>query len=185
MDKLQTLTEVHSQIYWHRAEQVYTLKNNNLWKFVYGEDDATWANFCFNELKMPLSSANQKAHAYEFFISKHGFTPKELADYDSYELSYIARTKNDGRSTKESIKGYMEDSRNMARKDFIDMLPYIKLTPKQTAFSEDIQCSNPDCLSHNLTRSKNRKVVGGWNVQYQCKDCGRYTTKKKLVKLLA
>ena len=78
---------------------------------------------------------------------------------------------------------YNKQDVEITYKDFIDMLPYIKLTPKQTAFSEDIQCSNPDCLSHNLTRSKNRKVVGGWNVQYQCKDCGRYTTKKKLVKI--
>lgn len=62
------------------------------------------------------------------------------------------------------------------------VLPYVTLQAKQSAFSEDIQCSNPLCLSHNLTKSKRRRVTGGYKVQYQCKDCGKYTTSKTLIK---
>lgn len=46
----------------------------------------------------------------------------------------------------------------------------------------DINCSNVDCLSENLVPSKKRKVVNGWRWQYQCLDCGKYTTDTKLIK---
>ncbi len=45
-----------------------------------------------------------------------------------------------------------------------------------------ICCSNPLCLSKNLTPHKNRRVVNGWKLQYQCNDCGKYTTDAKMVR---
>ena len=62
------------------------------------------------------------------------------------------------------------------------VLPYVTLQAKQTTFSEDIQCSNPLCLSHNLIKSKRRRVTGGWKQQYECKDCHKYTQGKQLNK---
>jgi len=57
------------------------------------------------------------------------------------------------------------------------VLPYVKLTKPQIVFTKNIQCSNPLCLSHNLrVHDKKRRVVGGWKIQFQCQDCGRYTT---------
>lgn len=64
------------------------------------------------------------------------------------------------------------------------VLPYVKLSPSQTSFSKNLQCSNPTCLSKNVIKSKLRKVVGGWKQQYQCKKCGHYFQDKKLIKTL-
>ena len=63
-----------------------------------------------------------------------------------------------------------------------DVLPYAKLTKAQQAYSCDIQCQNPNCLSYNLMTHKKRKVKGGWRQQLQCRDCGSYTTNPKLIK---
>jgi hypothetical protein len=68
--------------------------------------------------------------------------------------------------------------------NLMKVLPYVKLSRPQSAFSEDIQCSNPLCLSHNLIKAKRRRVVNGWKQQYQCKLCGRYTQGKQLIKEL-
>jgi DNA polymerase elongation subunit (family B) len=62
------------------------------------------------------------------------------------------------------------------------VLPYVSLQAKQTVFSEDVQCSNPLCLSHNLIKSKCRRVTGGYKIQYQCKNCHKYTQGKTLFK---
>jgi hypothetical protein len=64
--------------------------------------------------------------------------------------------------------------------DFLDMLPYVKLNNNQKAFGDGIRCKNPTCLSLHVTKSKKRKVVGGYKMQYQCQECGSYTTASKL-----
>lgn len=45
-----------------------------------------------------------------------------------------------------------------------------------------INCSNPACLSKNLVKAKTRRVASGFKYQYQCKDCGHYTTDPKIIK---
>lgn len=45
-----------------------------------------------------------------------------------------------------------------------------------------INCSNPACLSKNLIKSKRRRVTNGYKIQYQCKNCGHYTTDPKIIK---
>lgn len=68
--------------------------------------------------------------------------------------------------------------------DFIDVLPYVKLPNYFIYMNKEsgLNCSNPNCLSYNLAKSKTRKVVNGWKMQYQCRDCGHYTTDTKLYK---
>lgn len=115
--KLQQLDKVNAQIYWHRAAEIYKLKNNNLWKFVYGDDGGNWHTFCMNELKTPYPSADQKAAVYSFFVRKHGFTINQLQDYDTTALYYITMQKED--ETKDEVKDWMQKSQNMLRKDFV------------------------------------------------------------------
>ncbi len=62
------------------------------------------------------------------------------------------------------------------------VLPYTKLANQQKVFSENIQCSNPLCLSFDLIKAKRRRVTNGWKQQYQCKACGKYTQSRKLIK---
>ena len=77
---------------------------------------------------------------------------------------------------------YNKQDVNITYRDLQDLLPYVKLTNPQTVFSEDIQCSNPLCLSKNLVKEKLRRVVGGFKQQYSCKDCHHYTQGKQLIK---
>lgn len=44
------------------------------------------------------------------------------------------------------------------------------------ASSKKVICKNPLCCSLNIKRDKYWEVVGGWKIQFVCKDCGKYTT---------
>ena len=66
---------------------------------------------------------------------------------------------------------------DLTYKDFLDVLPYVKLPRIYNRMNGiTINCSNPNCLSKNVTRDKIIKVIGGWRIQYVCSDCGKYTT---------
>lgn len=65
-----------------------------------------------------------------------------------------------------------------------------KLMPFSTQINDfirvnnlDVNCSNVLCGSKNLTKSKLRRVAGGFKQQYQCRDCGRYTQDTKFAKV--
>jgi DNA polymerase elongation subunit (family B) len=67
-------------------------------------------------------------------------------------------------------------------KDLEDIMPYVKLPNTYSRINADINCSNVLCLSTHLTKSKLRRVTNGWKQQYQCTDCGKYTTDSKTIK---
>jgi len=63
------------------------------------------------------------------------------------------------------------------------IIPFVKFNNVYSQLNGvDINCSNPTCCSKKLKINKKRKVVGGWKNQYQCDDCGSYTTDSKLNK---
>jgi len=76
---------------------------------------------------------------------------------------------------------YNKNDVDITYADLQCVLPYVKLTTPQSVFSEDIQCHNPLCLSHNIIKAKPRRVLNGWKQQYQCKDCNSYTQGKQLL----
>lgn len=47
---------------------------------------------------------------------------------------------------------------------------------------DDITCPSPLCLSKHMTRTKSRRVKGGYKIQYQCQNCGSYYTNPKIIK---
>lgn len=77
---------------------------------------------------------------------------------------------------------YNKNDVDITYADLKCVLPYVKLTTPQSVFTENIQCSNPLCLSHNLIKAKRRRVINGWKQQWQCKNCNRYTQGKELLK---
>ncbi len=151
MEMYKKLEKINETLYWRRGEAIYKLKKDNLWKFAYGEDGSTWGNFCFNELKMPLSTADQKIATYEFFIVKHKFTVKQLSEYNTISLYYISRYKSD--ETKKQLEGFMADSLVIPRKDFLDVL------------------RGKDCAHHNTHEVDEKRVV--------CDGCSRVVRKIK------
>lgn len=94
---------------------------------------------------------------------------------------FIGCMNGDEKSWKVNEK-YNKQDVNITYKDLEDLMPYIKLTNPQKVFTSDITCDNPLCLSNHLTKSKKRKVAGGWRMQYQCQKCGSYKTTKELIK---
>lgn len=151
MKSLQELNKANDVVFWRRAEALSKLKTGNLWKFVYG-DEGTWAQFCSHELKMPVSSADQKVATYEFFVKKHAFSFKELVPYDTNTLYYIGRYMKDEKKTK--VLERMEQSKDIGRDDIIKQL------------RGDDDCPHPHTHNENET-----KVV--------CDECNRVLAKKK------
>ena len=52
-------------------------------------------------------------------------------------------------------------------KDFIAMLPYVKLNNAQKAFGDGIKCKNPLCLSWKVQSRGKIKVIGGYKLRFQ------------------
>jgi DNA polymerase elongation subunit (family B) len=119
------------------------------------------------------------------------YSLKNLAEYFGIKQNKIDirltevedRCEQGDKSAWAELKRYGKRDSVVLREVFKKILPYVKFNSHQTVFSANAQCSNPLCLSHNLgVHYKKRRVVGGWKTQYQCKDCGRYTTSKVLDK---
>ena len=77
---------------------------------------------------------------------------------------------------------YNKNDVEMTYKNLLDVLPYAKLPNTYSRINADINCSNVLCLSTHLTKSKRRRVTNGWKQQWQCGDCGKYTTDSKIIK---
>lgn len=66
---------------------------------------------------------------------------------------------------------------------FYKLLPFTKFNQNYSKVNSiTINCSNPMCLSSNLAKSKLRQTRSGKKQQYQCKDCGAYTTDLTIIK---
>ncbi len=61
------------------------------------------------------------------------------------------------------------------------ILPFTKQSA-DFQHKNDVSCPNPLCLSTHMTKSKRRKVKGGYKNQYQCADCASYYTDSKVIK---
>jgi hypothetical protein len=107
---------VGDSIFWTKARAIYTLKKDNLYKFVSGDKDQSWASFC-SENGIAYSSADQKVKSWEFYILKHKFTPRELLGYDTALLYYISRLK--ATESKSEVIEWMDKSKLMGRGDFL------------------------------------------------------------------
>jgi len=150
MTELRDWDKVNDTIYWRRAEAIWKLKHENLWKYVYGEDEGNWATFCTHELKVPVSTADQKAAVYEFFVRKHGFSFDAMAPYDSHLLYYVTRYAAE--KPKKKIEELLEQSTTIGRSEFLAEL------------------RGDDCYHKHTHEEEEKKVV--------CDDCKRTLRKK-------
>lgn len=93
----------------------------------------------------------------------------------------------------ECMQGMMKYWRMMKQYDKQDVVITDKILERLLPFSKqtnqyvrldgvNINCSNPVCLSENLKKHHTKRVVNGWKAQYQCNDCGKYTTDPKIIK---
>ena len=65
----------------------------------------------------------------------------------------------------------------------LKLLPFMKdMTIYKTIDFINPNCTNPICLSKNVSKAKKRRVAGGYRYQYQCNNCGSYFTDKTLIK---
>ena len=141
--KLEELNVYKNNIYWKQAEFLYQLKKDNLYRFVFGEETQSWSSF-LSEIKIPLSSADQKVCNWDFFIKKHSLSPSNMQDIDTSCLYYITAYSKD--KDTETIKEQVDCIKHMSRGDFIATIKGI------------------DCLHDGeILEDKN----------FKCKKCGR------------
>lgn len=137
-DGVKALSAVRDSIYWKQAESLYTLKKDNLFRFVFGSDDQSWSSF-LSEVQMPLSSADQKVRTWDFYIVRHGFTLEELSGVDTSSLYTIATNKP--MATKEEITALIGDAKVLGRGDFLAQL-------------KGVDCIHPDTVEESHHRCK-------------------------------
>jgi len=125
-----------------------------------------------SKLKLPSYSLETMAHFFGLGGKYH---------HSGMDMWFNSRD-GDVKAQKEMTK-YCNIDVIRTKDVFLRLLPFMKPFTDYTRLDKDvINCSNPLCLSKNMVISKRRRVVGGIKIQYQCKDCHRYTTDNKIEK---
>ena len=143
LKKLQVLNQIQSEGWFYQGYYLYWLKLNELWKLCFG--DTTWNEF-LSQIGVNITTAFHKIDAYDFFIIKHNFELKELANIDVKKIrTIITYYKNSG---KKEIKVLIDKARELSYSDFIT-----EITKKEPCYH-----LNKEIKEENIT---------------YCKDCNK------------
>jgi len=136
--KFKALNSAKIDVYWRQAEMLYKLKKDNLYKFVFGDNEQTWASF-LSEIGVPNSSANQKISNWDFFINKHGMKIEDLK-VDTSSLYYITNGRKD--SSKEDVEEAIHMAQTLSRGDFVQNI------------KGDAECSHGETIEASFYKCK-------------------------------
>lgn len=106
------------RVYWTKAKCLSLFRSEELWKLLF-DGEGTWGEFC-DQLRVPISSAQQKIAVWQFYIDKLKFTVEELLEKDTSCLYALARVQPD--APKATIKGFIDLISTVPRSEFLESL---------------------------------------------------------------
>lgn len=81
--------EIKGACHWYEGNFLFLLKENNLYKFVFGESGSPeWKDF-LSEVGISYTGAQQKMNMYEFYVEKHGFSMEEMEGVNTNNLILV------------------------------------------------------------------------------------------------
>ena len=106
---------------WMLGEDIYKLKQNGLYKFVFGENDDreeySWTSF-WTEEGTPLSTIDYRESIYKKWIVELGYSVNELKNIHGRKLHRAIPYAKD----KKVSQSILEQARILTFNDFIDFL---------------------------------------------------------------
>lgn len=137
----------------------------------------------FDAKKIAKSKLNLSSYSLSYMLEFFGLGGK----YNHIGLDMWFGTRDGDKKMQRMMKKYNNQDTKLTKRLLLEKLfplmkqtnDFIRVNPNKDL---GINCSNPACLSKNLTKSKRRRVASGFKYQYQCSDCGHYTTDSKLIK---
>lgn len=130
--------------------------------------------------KIAKSKLKLPSYSLEFMANFFGLGGK----YHHSGLDMWFQSRDGDRKAQKEMVHYCNIDVMRTKDVLLRLLPFMKHTQDFMRDKNlDLRCSNPNCLSSNLgVHDRKRRVVGGYRLQYQCKDCGSYTTDTKKYK---
>lgn len=158
-----------------------------------------------DQFDIKLFNSRLAFHGFEALPESQTFDTKKLAKrklkLPSYSLETMAnffglegkyhhsgldmwfKSRDGDRSAQKEMTHYCNIDVLKTKDVFYKLLPFVKFNNNYAKLNgSDLNCANPLCGSNNLKHHYKRRVVGGWKRQYQCRDCGSYTSDPKTYK---
>lgn len=134
----------------------------------------------FDTKKIAKSKLKLPSYSLEIMANFFGLEGK----YHHSGLDMWFKCKDGDKKAQKEMTHYCNIDVVKTKDVFYKLLPFVKFdTSYSKVDGHNINCSNPLCLSKHLIKSKRRMVQNGFKQQYQCKDCGSYTTGAQIFKL--
>jgi rhamnogalacturonyl hydrolase YesR len=104
---------IKSTCHWHEGYFLNALKQDNLYKFVFGESGSSeWRDF-LSEIGISYTGAQQKMNLYDFYIVKHGIEPSLFDGINTNNLIMILPILQE--KSKEDVLEWIEKCRSLTR----------------------------------------------------------------------
>lgn len=134
----------------------------------------------FDTKKLAKSKLKLPSYSLEIMANFFGLEGK----YHHSGLDMWFKCKDGDKKAQKEMTHYCNVDVIKTKDVFYKLLPFVKFDNTFTRLDGiHINCANPMCTSRNLIKCKRRLVQGGYKQQYQCKDCGSYTTGKEIFTL--
>jgi len=131
----------------------------------------------FDTKKIAKGKLKLPSYSLEIMANFFGLEGK----YHHSGLDMWFKCKDGDKSAQKEMTHYCNIDVIKTKDVFYKLLPFTKFDNTFSRVSDNPNCLNPLCLSEKVTKSKKRKVVGGYKYQYQCQDCGSYFTDSKKI----
>ncbi len=132
----------------------------------------------FDTKKIAKSRLKLPSYSLEVMANFFGLEGK----YHHSGLDMWFKCKDGDRTAQREMTHYCNVDVIKTKDVFFKLLPFVKFNNNYARLDGvNINCSNPTCGSKNLVKHKTRRTVSGLKQQYQCNDCGSYTTDPKLI----
>lgn len=148
------------------------------------DDRRSNTEFARHHLKPP--PPHRRVDTLKFARSKFDFNSNKLGDLGEF-LGLGSKVKHPGfemwegcmsgiRRHWDMMKRYNVGDLDLLEKVYLELRPWMQRHPNMNAASGNLAC--PRCMGKNLSHAKERITQTGKKIQFQCRDCGGYTTPK-------
>ena len=112
-DDMMKYREIKSACHWYEGNFLSLLKENNLYKFVFGDSGSSdWKDF-LSEVGISYTGAQQKMNMYQFYIEKHEIPMEELEGVNTNNLILVLPKIKD--KTKEEVMEWILKCKTLPR----------------------------------------------------------------------
>ena len=148
---LKSLQKVVSGIDFRQAKELSYMKEEDNYRIIMGDVDATWKSFIAQPELQPLTlqTAYRLTKIYDVYIKKLGLKEEDISGIDSLSLLRLARKVN-----KDNVMVWLNKAKNLSRSDLYRDLKYGNINENECEHQWDCKttCRCKLCGATQLTK---------------------------------